>query len=77
MKPVGADEPLSEGAGDYYPSLTGYGGKEWLREFIAHPEHFYGDYNAMPAFAERLSDEQLDLLVRWMTGDYHRPDEPH
>ena len=77
IKPAGADEPLSEGAGEYYPSLTGYGGQEWLRAFIAHPEQFYGENNAMPAFAGRLSEEELDLLVRWMTGDYHHPDEPH
>jgi hypothetical protein len=28
--------------------------------------------NAMPAFGEQLSPHDMDMLVRWMTGDYHR-----
>ncbi|MDA0282238.1 MAG: hypothetical protein O3B86_02680 [Planctomycetota bacterium] len=24
----------------------------------------------MPAYAEKMTEEELDLLVRWMTGDY-------
>jgi ubiquinol-cytochrome c reductase cytochrome b subunit len=55
--------------------LTGYGGAGWLRRFIADPglPTNYGDHNHMPAFKTRISDRELDLLVRWMTGDYYRP----
>ncbi len=73
MHAGGDAEPLSE---DLYPILTGYGGNEWLTAFIAHPEAHYGGNgegnNAMPGFADQLSSHQLDLLVRWLTGDYYR-----
>jgi hypothetical protein len=52
--------------------LTGYGGAEWLRAFISDPAAHYGDDNAMPAFAQQLSPRELDMLVRWMVGDYYR-----
>ena len=73
MHALGDDEPLSE---DVYPILTGYGGQQWLREIILRPEiHYGGDgdgNNAMPAFAGQLTDQQVELLVRWMTGDYYQ-----
>lgn len=54
------------------PELNGYGSPDWLREFIRDPgsAQFYGDKNKMPAFAEKLSPRELDLLVRFLTGDY-------
>lgn len=70
LQPVGEEKLLGEiGAG---PSLTNYGGKNWLKEFLQNPAHekFYGDNNAMPAFGERLTEKELDLLVRWMVGDF-------
>ena len=70
LQPIGEDKLLGEvGAG---PSLTSYGGDRWLREFLSNPGHekFYGSSNAMPAFGERLTEKELDLLVRWMVGDY-------
>lgn len=72
MKVAGESEPLSENAGAGVPSLTGYGGREWLKSFILNPAHadFYGESNLMPAFEGRLTEEQVDLLVRYMTGDY-------
>jgi ubiquinol-cytochrome c reductase cytochrome b subunit len=74
MHAVGDDEPLSE---DLFPVLTGYGGPAWLREMILRPEtHYGGDgagNNAMPGFADQLSPQQVTLLVRWLTGDYHQP----
>jgi ubiquinol-cytochrome c reductase cytochrome b subunit len=66
----GANKPLGkEGSG---PSLTGYGGAVWLARFIADPglPTNYGEHNHMPAFKTRISERELDLLVRWMTGDY-------
>lgn len=70
LKPRGEETTLGEGG--TAPTLTGYAGAEWLREFLKNPGHaqFYGDNNAMPAFGERLSEKELDLLVRWMVGDY-------
>ncbi len=70
LQPVGEDKLLGEvGAG---PTLTNYGGERWLREFLSNAGHekYYGSNNAMPAFGGRLLDQELDLLVRWMVGDY-------
>ena len=70
LQPIGEDKLLGEvGVG---PTLTNYGGDRWLREFLNNPGHekFYGSNNTMPAFGERLTEKELDLLVRWMVGDY-------
>lgn len=70
LQPIGEDKLLGEvGTG---PTLTSYGGDRWLREFLKNPGHekFYGSNNVMPAFGERLTEKELDLLVRWMVGDY-------
>jgi ubiquinol-cytochrome c reductase cytochrome b subunit len=66
------------------PDLTGYGSREWLTAFISNPAHerFYGDNNdRMPAFAahpvdpsaNRLTAEELRLLVDWLRGDWYEP----
>jgi ubiquinol-cytochrome c reductase cytochrome b subunit len=64
------------------PDLTGYASREWLRGIIADPaeERFYLDdkNDRMPAFAadkahpelNTLSNQQLDLLVEWMRGNW-------
>ncbi len=69
LKPVGEQTVL--GKGGTAPTLTGYASAEWLKAFLQNPGHvqFYGEHNAMPAFAERLSEKELDLLVRWMVGE--------
>ena len=56
------------------PDLSEYGSGKWLKSFISDPgsPQFYGDKNKMLAFKGKISDRDLDLLVRWMTGDYHR-----
>jgi ubiquinol-cytochrome c reductase cytochrome b subunit len=73
MHARGEDEPVSDGL---YPILTGYGGTEWLTQFIADPDaHYAGNgegYNAMPGFADQLSPHDLEMLARWLTGEYHR-----
>lgn len=77
MVAVGETESLGDGAGAGYPKLTGYAGREWLTAFLRDPGHadFYGDKNVMLAFDDkRMSERELDLLVRWMTGDYYRPE---
>jgi ubiquinol-cytochrome c reductase cytochrome b subunit len=68
------------------PDLTGYASREWLTAFISNPEHerFYPESNdRMPAFAansnnpaaNRLSPEELSLLVSWLRHDWYEPVE--
>jgi ubiquinol-cytochrome c reductase cytochrome b subunit len=63
-------EALSEAG---LPTLTNYGGVQWLEEFLADPDKHYGENNAMPAFAEQLTPQQLRLLSRWLAEDYYVP----
>lgn len=65
--------PTLLGEGTDAPNLTNYGGKVWLTDFIREPGKFYGDHNAMPGFVDQLQKHELDLLVRWLTGDYYQP----
>jgi ubiquinol-cytochrome c reductase cytochrome b subunit len=63
------------------PDLTGYASREWLKAFISNPEHerFYPTTNdRMPAFAasddpaaNRLSADELELLVAWLRGEWN------
>ncbi|HJT32999.1 MAG TPA: cytochrome b N-terminal domain-containing protein [Pirellulales bacterium] len=66
------------------PDLTGYGSRDWLTGMISNPAHkrYYGDDNdRMPVFAANaeepenniLSPENLNLLVRWLRGDWYEP----
>jgi ubiquinol-cytochrome c reductase cytochrome b subunit len=66
------------------PDLTGYASRDWLAAFIANPEHerFYPETNdRMPAFApdpekpaaNRLSPDELKLLVDWLRGEWYEP----
>ncbi|MCA8999386.1 MAG: cytochrome b N-terminal domain-containing protein, partial [Planctomycetaceae bacterium] len=67
------EEALSE---DLQPILTGYGSTAWLKAFISDPQaHYAGEYgnNAMPAFADQLSELELDLVARWLAKDYYLP----
>jgi ubiquinol-cytochrome c reductase cytochrome b subunit len=76
IKPVGSDKVLkSSGEGLV---LTGYASKEWLRSFIKNPatkEHygFTAGHNAMPGFETQLTEQELELLIRWMLHDYIPP----
>jgi ubiquinol-cytochrome c reductase cytochrome b subunit len=73
MRPIGGTAVLGkEGAA---PLLTGYGGADWLKRFIGDPGEpaNYGKHNHMPAFKTRISERELDLLARWLSGDYYRP----
>jgi ubiquinol-cytochrome c reductase cytochrome b subunit len=51
------------------PDFTGYGSAEWVRDMLVAPNSAerYGQRSAMPAFAEKLSDRELDMLVNWLT----------
>ncbi|NQV28027.1 MAG: cytochrome b N-terminal domain-containing protein [Rhodopirellula sp.] len=66
-----AFELTAEGSG--YPDLAEYGSAKWLKAFISDPgsDQFYGSKNHMPAYADKINASDLDLLVRWMTGDYY------
>ncbi|MEZ6129277.1 MAG: cytochrome b N-terminal domain-containing protein [Planctomycetaceae bacterium] len=58
---------------DGYPTMAEYASAAWLADFIRNPgsARHYGAKNQMPAYdAAKLPDEELDLLVRWMTGNY-------
>jgi ubiquinol-cytochrome c reductase cytochrome b subunit len=50
------------------PDLADYGSAEWLKDFIRDPgdKRFYGSHNAMPAFADQLTDRELTMLVEWL-----------
>jgi len=69
------DETLGEPGGGY-PDLSGYASEDWLRSFLRDPgsENHYGDRNAMPPFAERLSQKDLEIILRWLRNDWHEPD---
>ncbi len=58
--------------GDGYPDIAEYLSAKWLEAFISHPgsEQFYGSKDQMPAYADKLSPTELEMLVRWFTGDY-------
>jgi ubiquinol-cytochrome c reductase cytochrome b subunit len=55
-----------------YPDLAKYGSRAWLKSFIRNPgrSQFYGVKNQMPAYANKMTDAKLDLLVSWLIGDY-------
>jgi ubiquinol-cytochrome c reductase cytochrome b subunit len=65
-----------------YPTMAQYGSAAWLKDFIRNPgaARHYGAKNQMTASTpEKLTDTDLDLLVRWMTGDHPEskvPDYP-
>ncbi len=64
-------EPSGEGNGSY-PDIAEYLSAAWLRSFIANPgtDQFYSSRNHMPAYENKMTDGELDLLVRWLVGDY-------
>ena len=70
---------VSDDDADGYPTLAKYGSAVWLKDFIRNPgaARHYGEKNQMPAYSpQQLRDDELDLLVRWMTHDY-LPSEVH
>ncbi|EDL57571.1 cytochrome b N-terminal domain-containing protein [Gimesia maris] len=71
-----AGDPEEEGGGAA-PDFNGYGSEKWLTDFIRKPgaERFYGEKNIMPSFEEsKLSKHDLNLLVKWMRGEWQRPE---
>ncbi|HEV7999565.1 MAG TPA: cytochrome b N-terminal domain-containing protein [Planctomycetaceae bacterium] len=68
-------EKKATGKDSSAPALAGYGSVDWLKRFVADPgrPENYGEHNHMPAFKDRLSDRESNLLARWLTGDYYQP----
>ncbi|MEZ6032362.1 MAG: cytochrome b N-terminal domain-containing protein [Planctomycetaceae bacterium] len=65
-------QPDDIGAGSY-PTMAKYASTAWLKDFIRHPDaaRHYGAKNEMVVYSpQKLSDKDLDLLVRWLTRDY-------
>ncbi|MSR58176.1 MAG: c-type cytochrome [Planctomycetaceae bacterium] len=66
---------IEEGA----PDLTDYASAGWLRDFVGNPgaKRFYGAHNAMPGWADKLTSNELDLIVRFLLHDWPElSDEP-
>jgi mono/diheme cytochrome c family protein len=69
----GDADPLSDSG--YGPNLTGYGGRTFLDAIIRDPASQYTNANAMPAFGSQLSDRKIEMLARWLSGEYHHAPE--
>ncbi|RPI78928.1 MAG: cytochrome c, partial [Planctomycetaceae bacterium] len=70
---AGDPDGVGNGGMSPAPELDGYASVEWIRAFVREPgaARFYGKKNVMPAFdTERLPDRDLELLVRWMRGEW-------
>ncbi len=60
------------------PNLFAYGSTRWLTRMIENPgaDSLYGyleEEDRMPAFADRLSENDMTTLVRYLQGDYLVP----
>ena len=67
---IGEDfNPAATGAG--YPDIAKYLSYEWLTDFLRDPgeSQHYGERNHMPAYKDRMSEQEMDLLVRWLMQD--------
>lgn len=53
------------------PDFTGYGSEEWIARMIRNPadESLYGKSAEMPAFEDKLTPLQIELLARWLAGN--------
>jgi len=61
------------------PELTGYGSLDWLVEITANPAapKFYGSRNdRMPIFEKELSRQQIELIARFIRGEWYEPQPP-
>lgn len=66
------EDATEDGGG--YPDIRKYGSREWLKAFIRNPasDQFYGSKNQMPAFADKMSEAELNSLVDWLTKNYYQ-----
>jgi len=60
------------------PDLTGYGSRRWTVDIINNPAdgRFYGKRNdRMPAYAETMRQNQVEMLADWLRGDWYEPEQ--
>ena len=76
IQPRGEEEELGDLG--LAPRLTGYGSEEWLRDFLLNPgaEHNYGERNAMISYEGRMSEQDLEMLLKWMQHRWYEPEAP-
>ncbi|WP_169975413.1 cytochrome b N-terminal domain-containing protein [Tautonia rosea] len=65
----------ADGTGVDAPNLYGWGSPTWTRRMIEEPgaRDLYGylaDHEQMPGFAGQLTQEDLDVLIRLLKGDF-------
>src|SRR5262249_31332386 len=48
------------------PDMTGYASRAWLAKQIKDPKSIYGDLNEMTAFAEDLSESDVQMLAAYL-----------
>lgn len=75
---VGEPGLMTEGGLLDAPNLFAYGSRTWLERMIQNPaaEDLYGyldDEHRMPAFGDRLTENDLETLVRYLRGEYPLP----
>ncbi len=69
------------GSGDGAPNLYGWGSPWYIKRLIRRPgaPHFYGFLDPakqMPAFADLLSESDLEAVVRYLKADYYGAETP-
>jgi ubiquinol-cytochrome c reductase cytochrome b subunit len=52
------------------PNLVGHGTKEWVARVIrdSSAKDLFADYAEMPKFADKLSDEEIELLAEFVVS---------
>jgi ubiquinol-cytochrome c reductase cytochrome b subunit len=66
----GTCHEVEKGVAGDGPNLVGRGTKEWVAAVIrdSAAEDLFGDYAEMPKFAEKLSDEEIELLAEFVVS---------
>jgi cytochrome c553 len=56
-----------EGAEEFDgPDMTQYGSRAWIAKQIRDPKSIYGDMNKMTAFAEELSENDIQMVAIYL-----------
>ncbi|RUL88952.1 cytochrome b N-terminal domain-containing protein [Tautonia sociabilis] len=68
----------ADGTGVDSPNIYGWGSPTWIRRMIEEPgaRDLYGylaEHEQMPGFAGQLTDEDLDVIVRLLRGEFLPP----
>ena len=79
---VGESGLLTEGGTMEAPNLFAYGSPRWIARMIRKPgapdlyDYIDPPTDRMPAFADQLTDNDLETLVRYLRNDYLEPTGP-